>query len=112
MMNHLQSKEGTIHRTAEAYRKNVLGCVEKIENKYFQERKILAETSFKDSDQFVQGLQKAKAAIAYNEKKRQDTANQAVESLATRRLLYQRATTSLRSLHRRLLEGKTLEGDI
>ncbi|CAM1511796.1 Fc.00g093090.m01.CDS01 [Cosmosporella sp. VM-42] len=112
MMSHLQTKEKTVYQTAEAYRKKGLDCVTKIENKYNQERKVLAETSRKDSDQFVRGLQKARAAIGDNEQKRQVIANHVVESLAARRLLYQRATTSLRSLHRRLLEGKTLEGDM
>ncbi|KAI8409339.1 hypothetical protein FOFC_09175 [Fusarium oxysporum] len=106
MLGHLQAKEATIYRGADAYRKNGINCVDKIERRYIQERQALNETWKKDSDRFLRGTRAAKAAIDERGKIREKAMQQLNETAARRRHLFQQATTSLRALHRRLMKGK------
>ncbi|KAH7167972.1 hypothetical protein DER46DRAFT_625640 [Fusarium sp. MPI-SDFR-AT-0072] len=106
MLDHLQAKEATIYRGADAYRKNGINCVDKIERRYIQERQALNETWKKDSDRFLRGTRAAKAAINERGKIREQAMQQLNETAARRRHLFQQATTSLRALHGRLMEGK------
>lgn len=106
MLGHLQAKEATIYRGADAYRKNGINCVDKIERRYIQERQALNETWKKDSDRFLRGTRAAKAAIDERGKIREKAMQQLNETVARRRHLFQQATTSLRALHGRLMKGK------
>ncbi|ENH63284.1 hypothetical protein FOC1_g10009179, partial [Fusarium oxysporum f. sp. cubense race 1] len=106
MLGHLQAKEATIYRGADAYRKNGINCVDKIERRYIQERQALNETWKKDSDRFLRGTRAAKAAIDERGKIREKAMQQLNETAARRRHLFQQATTSLRALHGRLMKGK------
>ncbi|KAF5629885.1 uncharacterized protein FTJAE_8392 [Fusarium tjaetaba] len=105
MLDHLQAKEGSIYRGADAYRKNGINCVDKIERRYMQERQALNETWKKDSDRFLRGTRAAKAAIDERGKIREKAMQQLNETAAKRRHLFEQATTSLRALHGRLMQG-------
>ncbi|KAF5612075.1 uncharacterized protein FSUBG_1807 [Fusarium subglutinans] len=105
MLDHLQAKEATIYRGADAYRKNSINCVDKIERRYMQERQALNETWKKDSDRFLRGTRAAKAAIDERGKIREKAMQQLNETAARRRHLFEQATTSLRALHGRLMQG-------
>ncbi|KAF4951006.1 hypothetical protein FSARC_13044 [Fusarium sarcochroum] len=50
MLGHLRTKEATAYRGADAYRKNGINCVDKIERKYVQEREALVNTFAKRGD--------------------------------------------------------------
>jgi hypothetical protein len=52
MLSHLQTKETTIYRGGDAYRKNGIDCVSKINRRYTQERQTLNEICKKDGDSF------------------------------------------------------------
>ncbi|RKK18649.1 hypothetical protein BFJ65_g8946 [Fusarium oxysporum f. sp. cepae] len=106
MLGHLQAKEATIYRGADAYRKNGINCVDKIERRYIQEKQALSKTWKKDSDRFLRGTRAAKAAIDERGKIREKAMQQLNETAARRRHLFQQATTSLRALHGRLMKGK------
>ncbi|KAF5561904.1 hypothetical protein FNAPI_3451 [Fusarium napiforme] len=105
MLDHLQAKEASIYRGADAYRKNGINCVDKIERRYMQERQALNETWKKDSDRFLRGTRAAKAAIDERGKIREKAMQQLNETAAKRRHLFEQATTSLRALHGRLMQG-------
>ncbi|KAF4490515.1 hypothetical protein FAGAP_10695 [Fusarium agapanthi] len=105
MLDHLQANEATIYRGADAYRKNGINCVDKIERRYMQERQALNETWKKDSDRFLRGTRAAKAAIDERGKIREKAMQQLNETAAKRRHLFEQATTSLRALHGRLMQG-------
>ncbi|RBA17338.1 hypothetical protein FPRO05_02062 [Fusarium proliferatum] len=109
MLDHLQAKEATIYRGADAYRKNGINCVEKIERRYMQERQALNETWKKDSDRFLRGTRAAKAQIDERGKIREKAMQQLNETAARRRHLFEQATTSLRALHGRLMQGNVAD---
>ncbi|KAF5625113.1 hypothetical protein F25303_11448 [Fusarium sp. NRRL 25303] len=109
MLDHLQAKEATIYRGADAYRKNGINCVEKIERRYMQERQALNETWKKDSDRFLRGMRATKAAIDERGKIREKAMQQLNETAARRRHLFEQATTSLRALHGRLMQGNVAD---
>ncbi|CVK99444.1 uncharacterized protein FMAN_02285 [Fusarium mangiferae] len=109
MLDHLQAKEATIYRGADAYRKNGINCVEKIERRYMQERQALNETWKKDSDRFLRGTRATKAAIDERGKIREKAMQQLNETAARRRHLFEQATTSLRALHGRLMQGNVAD---
>lgn len=104
MLDHLQAKEASIYRGADAYRKNGINCVDKIERRYMQERQALNETWKMDGDRFLQGTRAAKAAIDERGKIREKAMQQLNETAARRRHLFEQATTSLRALHGRLMQ--------
>ncbi|KAF5624922.1 hypothetical protein F52700_9297 [Fusarium sp. NRRL 52700] len=104
MLDHLQAKEATIYRGADAYRKNGINCVDKIERRYMQERQALSETWKKDGDRFLRGTRAAKAAIDERGKIREKTMQQLNETAARRHHLFEQATTNLRALHGRLMK--------
>ncbi|KAF5684471.1 hypothetical protein FDENT_6702 [Fusarium denticulatum] len=105
MLDHLQAKEAAIYRGADAYRKNGINCVDKIERRYMHERQALNETWKKDGDRFLRGTRAAKAAIDERAKIREKAMQQLNERAARRRHLFEQATTSLRALHGRLMQG-------
>ncbi|KAF5554762.1 hypothetical protein FPHYL_8384 [Fusarium phyllophilum] len=109
LLDHLQAKEATIYRGADAYRKNGINCVDKIERRYMQERQALNETWKKDSDRFLRGTRAAKAAIDERGKIRETAMQQLNETAARRRHLFEQATTSLRALHGRLMQGNVAD---
>mgnify|MGYP004729461457 CR=1 FL=1 len=105
MLGHLRTKEVTTYRGADAYRKNGISCVDKIERKYTQEREALVNTCKKDGDRFVRSVREAKAALDNRGKSRDETMQQLEETTARRRHLFQQAATSLRALHGRLMKS-------
>ncbi|KLO88537.1 uncharacterized protein LW93_3906 [Fusarium fujikuroi] len=109
MLDHLQAKEATIYHGADAYRKNGINCVEKIERRYMQERQALNETWKKDSDRFLRGTRAAKAQIDERGKIREKAMQQLNETASRRRHLFEQATTSLRALHGRLMQGNAAD---
>lgn len=111
MLNHLKTKEETIYRGPRTYRHSGLECVEKIERKYKQEQRVLADTWKKDGTSFLEKLQQARHGIETNRKKRVDSIEQLEGNAASRQLMYRQATTSLRALHGRLMGGKLMESD-
>ncbi|KAF4445924.1 hypothetical protein F53441_10395 [Fusarium austroafricanum] len=106
MIGHLRNKEAIIYRGADAYRKNSINCVDKIERRYEQEKQALHETWKKDGDRFVRGTRVAKSTLEERGKTREKAKQQVEETAARRRYLFQQATTSLRALHGRLMKRK------
>ncbi|KAF4416108.1 hypothetical protein FACUT_12869 [Fusarium acutatum] len=105
MLDHLQAKEATIYHGADAYRKNGINCVDKIERRFKHEKQALNETWKKDSDRFLRGTRAAKAAIDERGKIREKAMQQLNETAARRRHMFEQARTSLRALHGRLMQG-------
>ncbi|KAF9765302.1 hypothetical protein IL306_002389 [Fusarium sp. DS 682] len=106
MLGHLEAKEAVVYRGADAYRKNGINCVEKIERRYMQERQALNETWKKDSDRFIRRTRAAKAALDERGKVRETEMQRLEETAARRHHLFEQATTSLRALHGRLMKRK------
>ncbi|KAF4332642.1 hypothetical protein FBEOM_13577 [Fusarium beomiforme] len=104
LLGHLKSKEAAIYQGADAYRKNGIMCVEKIERRYMQERQALNETWKKDSDRFVRRTRAANAALEEHGKIREAAMQRLDETAARRHHLFEQATTSLRALHGRLMK--------
>lgn len=105
MLSHLQTKEVTVYRGADAYRKNGISCVGKIDRRYTQERQTLSEVCKKDGDKFVRRVREVNAALEQHGKSRDEAIIRLEETTARRRHLFQQATTSLRALHGRLMNG-------
>jgi hypothetical protein len=111
LVGHLQTKEATIYRGADAYRKNGIDSVEKIERRYTNERQQLKETWKKDAERFVRGSRSITATLDKRGKSRQEAGHKLEETLARRRHLFERATTSLRALHGRLTKHRDEENE-
>ncbi|KAM0492926.1 hypothetical protein ACHAP8_009590 [Fusarium lateritium] len=109
LVGHLQTKEATIYRGADAYRKNGIDSVEKIQRRYTNERQQLKERWKKDTERFVRGSRSITATVDKRGKSRQEAGHKLEETLARRRHLFERATTSLRGLHGRLMERRDEE---
>ncbi|KAH6958185.1 hypothetical protein DER45DRAFT_537540 [Fusarium avenaceum] len=105
MLSHLRTKEATIYRGADAYRKNGISCVGKIDRRYTQERQTLSEVCKKDGDKFIRRTREVNAALEQHGKSRDEAILRLEETTARRRHLFQQATTSLRALHGRLMNG-------
>ncbi|KAL2691471.1 hypothetical protein Neosp_001856 [[Neocosmospora] mangrovei] len=106
MLSHLATKEATIYRGADAYRKSGIDCVDKIERKYSQERNALADGCKKDGDRFARRVREARETVEDGEKARGKAMHQLEQAATKRRQLYQQASTGLRALHGRLLKRK------
>ncbi|CAG1967447.1 unnamed protein product [Fusarium graminearum] len=106
LLGHLQTREATIYEGADAYRKNGIDSVEKIKRRYLHEKKQLGETWKKDAERFVRGSRSIKAALDKRGKAQEEARHKLEETLARRRHLFQKATTSLRALHGRLTEHR------
>jgi hypothetical protein len=106
MLSHLRTKEATIYHGADAYRKNGIGCVSKINRRYTQERQTLNEMCKKDGDEFIRRTREVNAALEERGNSRDEAILRLEETTARRRHLFQQATTSLRTLHGRLMNGK------
>ncbi|RMJ11698.1 hypothetical protein CDV36_008653 [Fusarium kuroshium] len=111
MLSHLATKEATVYRGADAYRKSGIDCMDKIEQRYSQERNALAEACKKDGDRFARRVRSAREAVEDGEKARGKAMHQLEQATAKRRQLYQQASTSLRALHGRLLKRKRVEDE-
>ncbi|RSM05346.1 hypothetical protein CEP52_006313 [Fusarium oligoseptatum] len=111
MLSHLATKEATVYRGADAYRKSGIDCMDKIEQRYSQERNALAEACKKDGDRFARRVREAREAVEDGEKARGKAMHQLEQATAKRRQLYQQASTSLRALHGRLLKRKRVEDE-
>ncbi|CEI68380.1 unnamed protein product [Fusarium venenatum] len=111
LVGHLQTKEATIYRGADAYRKNGIGSVEKIKRRYTNERQQLKEIWKTDTERFVRGSRSITATVDKRGKSRQEAGHKLEETLARRRHLFERATTSLRDLHGRLMERRYEENE-
>ncbi|QPC78363.1 hypothetical protein HYE68_009115 [Fusarium pseudograminearum] len=111
LLGHLQTKEATIYQGADAYRKNGIDSVKKIKQRYLHEKQQLGERWKKDADRFVRGSRSIKAALDKRGKAQEDARHKLEETLARRRHLFQKATTSLRALHGRLTEHRYEEND-
>ncbi|KAM0274479.1 hypothetical protein ACHAPA_000579 [Fusarium lateritium] len=105
MLSHLRTKEATIYRGADAYRKNGIDCVGKINRRYTQERQTLNEMCKKDGDKFIRRTREVSAVLEKRGNSRDEAILQLEETTARRRHLFQQATTSLRALHGRLMNG-------
>ncbi|KAM0242073.1 hypothetical protein ACHAP5_007471 [Fusarium lateritium] len=105
MLSHLRTKEATIYRGADAYRKNGIDCVGKINRRYTQERQTLNEMCKKDGDRFIRRTREVSAVLEKRGNSRDEAILQLEEMAARRRHLFQQATTSLRALHGRLMNG-------
>lgn len=106
MLSHLRAKETTIYRGADAYRKNGIDCVSKINRRYTQEMQMLNETCKTDGDKFIRRTREVNAAVEERGNSREEAILRLEETTARRRHLFQQATTSLRTLHGRLMNGK------
>ncbi|RGP58851.1 hypothetical protein FSPOR_11749 [Fusarium sporotrichioides] len=104
LVGHLQTKESTIYRGADAYRKNGIDSVGKIERRYIYERQQLRETWMKDAERYVRRSRSIQATLDKRGESREEARHRLEETLARRRHLFQKATTSLRALHGRLTE--------
>ncbi|RSL71955.1 hypothetical protein CEP54_001141 [Fusarium duplospermum] len=111
MLSHLATKEATVYRGADAYRKSGIDCVDKIERKYSQERTALADACKKDGDRFARRVREAREAVEDGEKARGKAMHQLEQAAAKRRQLYQQASTGLRALQGRILKGKMVEDE-
>ncbi|KAI8723234.1 hypothetical protein NCS52_00178800 [Fusarium sp. LHS14.1] len=111
MLSHLATKEATIYRGADAYRKSGIDCVDKIERKYSQERNALADGCKKDGDRFARRVREARETVEDGEKAREKTMHQLEQAATKRRQLYQQASTGLRALHGRLLKRKMVDDE-
>jgi uncharacterized coiled-coil protein SlyX len=111
MFDHLRTKEATIYRGANAYRKNGIESVGKIERRYVQERQQLRETWKKDAGRFVHGSRSVRATFDKRGKAQEEARQKLEETLARRRHLFQKATTSLRALHGRLTKHQDEEDE-
>ncbi|KAF4975724.1 hypothetical protein FZEAL_7527 [Fusarium zealandicum] len=109
ILSHLRTKEVTVFRGADAYRKSGIHCVDKIEQKYGQERRALADACKKDGDKFARRVREARGALEDHEKVREEAIQRLEETAAKRQQLYQQATANLRGLHGRLLKRKVAE---
>ncbi|KAG5658568.1 hypothetical protein KAF25_010749 [Fusarium avenaceum] len=85
MLSHLRTKEATIYRGADAYRKNGISCVGKIDRRYTQERQTLSEVSKKDGDKFVRRTREVNAALEQHGKSRDEAILRLEETTARRR---------------------------
>ncbi|PHH85284.1 hypothetical protein CDD83_657 [Cordyceps sp. RAO-2017] len=110
MLKHLRSKEEAGHRIPEIYRTNTTGCVEKIGNRQGQERKALAETMRGDADKFRHVVGKARRAVVDNRRRWESGLAELQQTTDRRQAMYERAATSLRALHRQLLDGAEAKG--
>lgn len=111
MLGHLQAKEALIYRGADAYRKNGIDCVRKIERRYTQERQQLSETWKKDANKFVRGIRSVKVTLDKHGKSREEARRKLQEAQARRHHLFEKATTNLRALHRRLIKHEIEEDE-
>ncbi|KAM0432953.1 hypothetical protein ACHAPT_004658 [Fusarium lateritium] len=111
MLSHLATKEATVYYGADAYRKNGIDCVDKIERKYSQERSALADVCKKDGDRFARRVREARDAVEDGGKARDEALHQLEQAASKRRQLYQDASTGLRALHGRLLKRKRVEDE-
>ncbi|KAI5463683.1 hypothetical protein BGZ63DRAFT_423008 [Mariannaea sp. PMI_226] len=109
MLRHLKTKEETVYRSARTYAKSGLDCVEKIEQKRSREQHVLAETWRSDGDKFIQILDGVRREVHTTGRKREEELKRLEEKNAARRMLFQKAKTSLRALHGRLLEANSVE---
>ncbi|GKU17617.1 unnamed protein product [Fusarium langsethiae] len=109
LVGHLQTKEATIYRGADAYRKNGIASVGKIERRYIYERQQLRETWMKDAERYVRRSRSIQATLDKRGESREEARHKLEETLARRRHLFQKATTSLRALHGRLTEHQDEE---
>ncbi|KAI8689678.1 hypothetical protein LRP88_14029 [Fusarium phalaenopsidis] len=111
MLSHLATKEATIYRGADAYRKSGIDCVDKMERRYSQERNALADACKKDGDRFARRVREARETVEDGEKARGKAMHQLEQAATKRRQLYQQASTGLRALHGRLLKRKMVEDE-
>ncbi|KAJ4209842.1 hypothetical protein NW767_000119 [Fusarium falciforme] len=111
MLSHLATKEATIYRGADAYRKSGIDCVDKMERRYSQERTALADACKKDGDRFARRVREARETVEDGEKARGKAMHQLEQAATKRRQLYQQASTGLRALHGRLLKRKMVEDE-
>ncbi|CAG7563889.1 unnamed protein product [Fusarium equiseti] len=98
MLRRLQTKENTIYRTADAYQKNSIDCVGKLERKYEQERHLLSKTWKQDGDRFIRDSRSARAALEEQRKLREEATRKMQETVARRQHLFRKAITSLHAL--------------
>ncbi|KAJ4226456.1 hypothetical protein NW759_005042 [Fusarium solani] len=111
MLSHLATKQATIYRGADAYRKSGIDCVDKMERRYSQERNALADACKKDGDRFARRVREARETVEDGEKARGKAMHQLEQAATKRRQLYQQASTGLRALHGRLLKRKMAEDE-
>ncbi|RGP77523.1 hypothetical protein FLONG3_4308 [Fusarium longipes] len=111
MLDHLQSKEAAIHQGADAYRKNAIDSVRKIERRYEHEKQQLMETWKKDAERFVRGSRSIQATLDKRGQSLEEARNKLQDTMAKRRHMFQKATTSLRALHGRLTRHQDEENN-
>ncbi|KAF4509213.1 hypothetical protein G6O67_005497 [Ophiocordyceps sinensis] len=105
LVRQLKSKEEASHRVAEVYRTNTARCIEKISNRQMEERKVLLESLAVDAVKFGQVVERARSTVLKDSRLRERSIQELEQSTAERVVRYEKAATSLRALHRQLLEG-------
>jgi len=111
MLRRLQTKEDIIYRTAEAYQKNSIDCVGKIERKYEQEKQLLSKTWKQDGHLFTRDSRSARAALEKQRKLRKEATRKMQETVARRQHLFQKAITSLHALRGQLTDRQAEEDE-
>ncbi|KAK5988563.1 hypothetical protein PT974_10047 [Cladobotryum mycophilum] len=102
----LASKEAAAHKVADAFRTSGMQCVERIQSRCLKEQNSLGGIYSRDGARFEQALQKAKGAVEKSHETREKSVSGLDDSLAQRRVMYERASSNLRALHGQLLSGQ------
>ncbi|PNY26917.1 Uncharacterized protein TCAP_03156 [Tolypocladium capitatum] len=103
MVKHLGSKKETGKGIADVYRTKIGGCIDRIQSRHMGERCSLAERLRHDGDKFITVVSNAKKAVEENSRTRDGAIGELEQSTTERRKLFERATSSLRAVHRQLL---------
>ncbi|POR38503.1 Uncharacterized protein TPAR_01281 [Tolypocladium paradoxum] len=104
MMEHLGSKKETGQRIADVYRTKIAGCVDRIQSRHIGERRTLVGQLRHDGDKFGAVVQDAKKVVKQHSRTRERAIGDLQQSMTARRKLFERATSSLRAVHRQLLD--------
>lgn len=102
-MTSLASKEEPIARVSDVYRDSSLHNVDRIQRRFVHEQGQLGRTSRNHANQFGQMVHEVKGVINDRSEERGRAVEELQASLAQRRLVFERATISLRDKSRRFM---------
>lgn len=111
MMRQLGSKEEAGHKVADVYRTKRAACIDKIRRRQSHERSVLAESLAVDGAKFREVVEEARNTVSSDRRLRDRGIRELQQSTAERLAIYNRATASLRALHRQLLNGTASRGE-
>lgn len=109
MMDNLISKEVPVQNVSEVYRTNTLDSIAQIHRRFVVERDMLEQKCKDDGRRFGRTVQQATSAIDASKQEQKATVKELEDTLTRRRLSYKDATTSLRAMHRALLNANNRE---